>query len=370
MKGQGEEESFSTAAIEDPQPVTGDASGSPSVHSEVFVNAAERIPSNLSETSLIGTSNHELVHSDRNPYGWTKSFSLSNVTRTSTVQFSSEKKCSSIALSDCNSESGVEASPKEPPSVGSQSSRMEWVDEDHPCGLPESTSIISATLRPLLGSFHSEPERILLPLGGSFSEETIKEKVAADDLQSLLFTTEKVTEEELTEAAVLSSLMSEEYLSSPAFMSSAKSRPNLLTSSSERHNPILSPSTRSESGLRKSPCNSDACLKKCMSFEPVARDKSKGEGDRKAKLRKRRRSVSASGIGAMLLKVVRVSDSGPIITRRLPKVGPEVISGAEALRAREYVLQKTAQISMGRASESSSPASAVSPCQCASENGV
>ncbi|KAG0627730.1 hypothetical protein M758_2G223900 [Ceratodon purpureus] len=371
LNGQGEGEFFSTTAINDSQPFSGDASGLPSVGSEVFVNAAERVSSNLSEASLIGTSNDDLLHSDYNPYGWTKNFSLSNVTRTSALPSSSEKYCSPLALSECNSESSTEASPKEPPSIGSQSSRLAWVDEDQPCTFLE-TSILSSTGGHSLGSFHSETEKISLPIEADISEENLEKGIAADDLQSLLFVTEKVTEEELTEAAVLSSLMSEEYLTSPVFMLSEKSQQNLLTSPLEKHTPIFSPSTRSETGLTRSPCNSDACLKKCMSFEPVARDKSKAESDRKAaKLRKRRRSVSASGIGAMLLKVVRVSDSGPIITRRLPKVGPEVISGADALRAREYVLQKTAQISMGRASESSSPASSrLAACQCESENTV
>jgi hypothetical protein len=98
-------------------------------------------------------------------------------------------------------------------------------------------------------------------------------------------------------------------------------------------------------------------------------------------VRKRRRSVSASGLGAMLLKVVRVSDSAQIVARRRPKAGsPELIlSGVEGLRARKYVLEKTAQIiSTGPTTHSESSASISSAnstpvhhvCQPVSEDAV
>jgi len=336
VKDEGDEVLLPTTAMDDPSSFTGDASGLHSDHvSEVFVNAPESVPSNLNVASLSGASNNELQQlpcsTELNPYGWTIK---SDITTKSTLLSSSEKLlCPSL---ESNSKSSaVYATPEDmlspatgPSSVGSQSSRM----------------------------------------ASDSSDENGGEKIyAIEDIPSLLLVTEKVTEEELTEAAVLSSLMSEEYLTGPLFFSSEDSQRNLLKS--ERRTHVASPDARNGAGLMAA-CDSNACLSKCMSFEPVARDKSKAEADRKSKARKRRRSVSASGIGAMLLKVVRVSDSGPLLTRRLPKVGPEVISGTDALRAREYVLQKTAQISMGRAQESSSPVSAPAVCQCESKDVV
>lgn len=339
LKYEGDEELFSTTSIEDPSSFPGDAAAALlSDHSQVLVNAPESVQSVLNVAPL---TNSELLHAEQstelNSYGWTIK---SEVITKSTLLSSSEKLCSSLEFGVRNSKSCADATPEDslssatgPSSIGSQSSRMET----------------------------------------DSSEDNGGEKIYAIDdmLPSLLFATEKVTEEELTEAAVLSSLMSEEYLTGPLFFSSEDSQKNLLKSNGEKRSHVSSPDhVRSETGLIKATCNSDACLTKCMSFEPVARDKSKAEADRKSKVRKRRRSVSASGIGAMLLKVVRVSDSGPMLTRRLPKVGPEVVSGADALRAREYVLQKTAQISMGRAHESSSPVSASAVCQCESKDVV
>lgn len=63
----------------------------------------------------------------------------------------------------------------------------------------------------------------------------------------------------------------------------------------------------------------------------------------KSTLRKRRRSASASGIGAMLLKVVRVPESGTIVTRKF--VGsPETSAAlpAEDSPWRSFSVEKTA----------------------------
>jgi hypothetical protein len=69
-----------------------------------------------------------------------------------------------------------------------------------------------------------------------------------------------------------------------------------------------------EVGLREAN-GSGACLRKSTSFEL---------GEMRTKARKRRRSVSASGIGAMFLKIVRTSELDPPEARSLPRAEPEV----------------------------------------------
>lgn len=79
--------------------------------------------------------------------------------------------------------------------------------------------------------------------------------------------------------------------------------------------------------------------------------------------RNRTRSASASGLGAMLLKVVGVPDSGKMVLRKASAAGHEMMSGVDAIRARQYLLQKTAQISVEPApSQSTFPASATTKC--------
>lgn len=239
-------------------------------------------------------------------------------------------------------------------------------DTNHQGVLSLATSKASSSLSSLhsstQSSFHLDPERSL-----NLRQETDSPEDSTD-FQTLLLTTGKVTEAELTEAAVRSSLQREDYLSGPLFISEEPQQDESLESIGEiKGNQVLTSGLKIEEVTDpRRTCNSDVCLNRSVSCEPGA------GAERKKKLRKRRRSVSASGIGAMLLKVVRVSDSGPMVTRRLPKVGPaEIISGAEALRAREYVIQKTAQISMGRSPESfRSPNSSLTVCHCESEDAV
>lgn len=166
---------------------------------------------------------------------------------------------------------------------------------------------------------------------------------------------DKVTEEELTEAAFLSSLVCEE----PA------SKADNLDDPSQ---PLLSSTEWGIASDTKLSGN-ETSLKATMEADSlmdnfslgVNEDKSNAELEsaKRAKLRKRRRSVSASGIGAMLLKVVRVSDSGAVGNRKLPKVGPDS-SGMDPQRARDYVILKTSQIDVGQHVEPSPPAAAPS----------
>ena len=164
---------------------------------------------------------------------------------------------------------------------------------------------------------------------------------------------DKVTEEELTEAAFLSSLVCE----GPA------SKADNLDDPSQ---PLLSSSEWGVASDTKLSGN-ETTLKATMEADSlmdsfslgVNEDKARTELEsaKRAKLRKRRRSVSASGIGAMLLKVVRVSDSGTVVNRKLPKVGPDS-SGMDSQRARDYVILKTSQIDVGQHVEPSPPAAA------------
>lgn len=273
LEGEGE---AVTIPVLDPLPTTeGTTSGSPSLHSQAFLNAA-------------GNSSYILGREDS-------------------------------SLGD------VLLSPS-----SSQNSCMESFETVSPLQLESQE----------LG--HDSPESI----AALFEDATVREEsndIADDDnLQLLLLATEKVPQEN-------------------AFMTTAV-QCNL---SSEEHDPTIAVPENESSPIP-------------LTGSIVKRDMNIQVPEMKSTVRKRRRSVSASGIGAMLLKVVRVSDSAQIVTRRIPKVGsPELIlSGADALRARKYVLEKTAQISMGvpaheeSALISSAHSTPAHVCQTESEDAV
>ena len=177
-----------------------------------------------------------------------------------------------------------------------------------------------------------------------FEDAVVKEEsngTAIDDnLQLLLLATEEATEDtKLIDTGVRCSLSSVE--DDPTGVVSTDSDDESLPVPSEDESlPVPS---------------EDESLSIPSTGSSKERDVNIQVSEMKATIRKRRRSKSASGIGAMLLKMVRVSDSAQMVTRRIPKVGsPElVLSGVEALRARKYVLEKTALISMGSAREDS-----------------
>lgn len=114
----------------------------------------------------------------------------------------------------------------------------------------------------------------------------------------------KVTEAELTEAAVMSSLVCENLPAHPSLK--MKERKQVGTEVGQDRD-VEEISFR-RLGLRK--INShDMSLRKSTSFELGSNEKMRIDLEKSTKLRKRRRSVSASGIGAMLLKVVHVPNS-------------------------------------------------------------
>lgn len=166
----------------------------------------------------------------------------------------------------------------------------------------------------------------------TFEEEThvVDGETNAANLRSLLFDTEKVTEEELTEAAVRCSISSEEYdvnsTRPPVSVSSEEESlvPNPLTGSnnnvSHNVNRVFSPRIIHNSS------DEVTCSKRISVVKSTL-------------IRKRRRSVSASGIGAMLLKVVRVPESGTIVTGRALMESQETVS-----RARKYAMEDTAHM--------------------------
>lgn len=117
----------------------------------------------------------------------------------------------------------------------------------------------------------------------------------------------KVTEAELTEAAVLSSLVCENPPADPLPTSKECKQVGRGVSQGRDVEEI----SFSRVGFRKIN-DPDVSLRKSTSFEPGLEEKVRIDHEKRTKLRKRRRSVSASGIGAMLLKVVRVSDSRPL----------------------------------------------------------
>jgi len=132
----------------------------------------------------------------------------------------------------------------------------------------------------------------------------------------------KVTEAELTEAAVLSSLVCENLPADPLVKS--KECKQVGTDVSQGRDVKVVPFSRV--ALRKIN-GPDVSLRKSTSFEPGLEEKARIDFEKRTKLRKRRRSVSASGIGAMLLKVVRVSDSRaldtiPMSEHRISDAGP------------------------------------------------
>ena len=205
-------------------------------------------------------------------------------------------------------------------------------------------SFASTDSLPLLSLENAEPSMQAAHQDPKPTQENASQKEANGDSQLVNLSPEKVTEEELTEAAFLSSLVCENDSVGPVLISE-ESKQFPLNSSDGGDMEVVRMSMDDEIFL-KEVCKPEPCLTRGNSFETGMGEKSKNEHEIKSKLRKRRRSVSASGIGAMLLKVVRVSDSGPIVTRKLPKVGPE-ISEMEQLRARNYIVQKTVQISTG-----------------------
>ncbi|KAG0570841.1 hypothetical protein KC19_6G191400 [Ceratodon purpureus] len=191
---------------------------------------------------------------------------------------------------------------------------------------------------------HESPKYIVSIVEDASGKEESKDIAVDDKFQLLLLATEEVPESgERIDTAVQCSLSSEEDDYSD----------DVSTDSDDESLHILSTGSSDE------------------------RDMNIQVPELKSVVRKRRRSVSASGIGAMLLKVVRVSDSAQMVTRRIPKAGsPETtLIGVDALRARKYVLEKTAQISMGLAHDvpaltSSAPSTPAHACQTESEDAI
>ena len=241
------------------------------------------------------------------------------------------------------------------------------IQEGEPCTTKE---MISVTLPPLKRFSSMDPpqpklertvmrSRFLQDQNPSANAHASRSRFPSKNNRSFLVSPEKVTEEELTEAAVLSSLVCENN-PNDTVLASEDSQQCPVSSSEEGETEEVRLNGIKET-VTENICKPETLLTKSISFEPGLGERSKLEAERRSKLRKRQRSVSASGIGAMLLKVVRVSDSGPILTRKLPKVGPEVC-GVDSMRAREYVIQKTSQIGVGQA-ESPVPAATVTPQQ-------
>ncbi|XP_024370129.1 uncharacterized protein [Physcomitrium patens] len=237
-----------------------------------------------------------------------------------------------------SSDQEVSSLTKEPSSLATHSPQsLTWPEEDYqPCDITSKSKFLPSIASPALGSFHFEPGKIILPqefdshdCSATSTNKTVAENCTIKGIRSSpLFVSGKVTEEELTEAAVLSSLMSEDSMNNEG--------KNIL---------LESPSTFNETDSEMT-CKSDDCLAN-SSFETIVGGKS-DRAQLKLK-RKRRRSVSASGFGAMLLKVVRVADSGSVVMKRMPTGGPEMMSRVDASRARKFVLQKTAQFTVGPA---------------------
>lgn len=208
-----------------------------------------------------------------------------------------------------------------------------------------TASFASTDSLPLFSLESAEPSMQAAHEDPKPKQENASQKEEANgDTQLVTLSPEKVTEEELTEAAFLSSLVCENDSVGPVLISEESKQFPLIPSDGGDME-VVRMSMDDEIFL-KEVCKPEPCLTRGNSFETGMGEKSKNEHEIKSKLRKRRRSVSASGIGAMLLKVVRVSDSGPIVTRKLPKVGPEM-SEMEQFRARNYIVQKTVQISTG-----------------------
>lgn len=261
-----------------------------------------------------------------------------------------------VSITHCNAISN-------PTSMHADSS----IQEGEPCTTKE---MISVTLPPLKRFSSMDPShpkhegavprsRFLQDQNPLAMANASRSGIPSKNNRSFLVSPEKVTEEELTEAAVLSSLVCDNNPNNPVLASEDSQQ--CPVSSSEEGESEEARLNRIKETVTENIGKPDALLTKSISFEPGLGERSKLETERRSKLRKRQRSVSASGIGAMLLKVVRVSDSGPILTRKLPKVGPEVC-GVDSMRAREYVIKKTSQIGVGQA-ESPVPATAISPQQ-------
>ncbi|XP_024400367.1 uncharacterized protein [Physcomitrium patens] len=332
-------------------PFTEDAaSGLPSVHSGEFRHGSESIPScNLTLTDQLSSCINK-----SNPRKWVLNSFPSNVTPDNPILLSNETRsvhgANSVVHETC-SDMGVSAT------IFISQSQPSHMDADGDLfSLATSTAVssLSSQQSSTQNSFHLDPERVLkLPL------KTDSPEASMIDIQALLLANERVTEAELTEAAVRSSIKGEDVLSDPTSIFEDSQQSDVLEACREiGGNQESPPAMRNELAYSKRSCHFDACLGRTVSFEP-------GSGPERMKnFRMRRRSISASVHGAMLLKAVSESHSGPWAMKGLSKVGPvEIISGEEALRAREYVLRKTSQISMGRASESfRSPKSTLTVC--------
>ncbi|XP_024400365.1 uncharacterized protein [Physcomitrium patens] len=350
LKGEGEAE-MSISGGKKSLPFTEDAaSGLPSVHSGEFRHGSESIPScNLTLTDQLSSCINK-----SNPRKWVLNSFPSNVTPDNPILLSNETRsvhgANSVVHETC-SDMGVSAT------IFISQSQPSHMDADGDLfSLATSTAVssLSSQQSSTQNSFHLDPERVLkLPL------KTDSPEASMIDIQALLLANERVTEAELTEAAVRSSIKGEDVLSDPTSIFEDSQQSDVLEACREiGGNQESPPAMRNELAYSKRSCHFDACLGRTVSFEP-------GSGPERMKnFRMRRRSISASVHGAMLLKAVSESHSGPWAMKGLSKVGPvEIISGEEALRAREYVLRKTSQISMGRASESfRSPKSTLTVC--------
>ncbi|KAG0576277.1 hypothetical protein KC19_5G068200 [Ceratodon purpureus] len=132
----------------------------------------------------------------------------------------------------------------------------------------------------------------------------------------IAYSSDKVDEAGLTKAEILSSLVCEK----DSVLVPEESKQVVIDESQGKEVKEFHFSAEKEVDLRKIN-GSESCLRKSTSFEL---------GEKKTKVRKRRRSVSASGIGAMLLKIVRTSEPESIGGRSLPRAESEV-SGSSPL---------------------------------------
>lgn len=194
-------------------------------------------------------------------------------------------------------------------------SSVELQRQPLPISTPSRKESLLDPTRQDFKNFHSHP--LPLPPPSKASQvKVMKDGVRTQILKQgkhVTCSSDKVSEEYLTETAFLSSLVCEDDPVGPVLIQEGPKQ--LDTNPNQVEETVFI--KEKEVGLRN---NSDpgACVRKSASFEPGLEEKSRIEHEKRTKLRKRRRSVSASGIGAMLLKVVRVSDTGPLETRAVP----------------------------------------------------
>ena len=140
-----------------------------------------------------------------------------------------------------------------------------------------------------------------------------QENEAAKNYHSMAYSPDKVVEAGLREAKIQSTLVYEN--GSVLLLEESK---QVTDASQSKDVGEIHFSAKKEVGLRKIN-GSEPYLRKSTSFEL---------GEKRTKVRKRRRSVSASGIGAMLLKIVRTSEPATLEARSLPRTESDVYNAS------------------------------------------